>query len=139
MKKHILFIVLTLTLISCKNELEEKVEGFWTIDAILYKDESILFEMSPNIISFDDDGVCNLPTPKFDKNIPVVSNGIWIVNTLDTTITINTKIKYLNGNYKLYFIKDYDNKLYRMVMKNDSTYLYIRKGMQIFHENKDDW
>ena len=131
MKKSLLLIILILFCISCKNKVEQKLIGLWTIDVI---DAPRLSEnLLTNMVSFKKDGTCLLPTTINDP----IGKGTWMLNEKDSTITIKTDKNPLAGSYSFVFQKDEKNKLFKLILKSKDISLRCSKGLFNFDKDKN--
>lgn len=139
--KQVLYLVLSIMLfLGCKPTLEQKVIGFYSIDNMYYGQEFFLPSLGANIISFNEDGTCNLPIVRSHGAMETdIRNGIWSINKKDTTLNIVTDHPVFNGTFNLHFEKDYEAKLLKFILENENVYLKASKGLQNFDSHKDDW
>jgi hypothetical protein len=111
------YIFLIILLISCNNNIENKINGFWDISGagIVLPNEQVV-ETSGAII-FEKEK-CNLPTILFKDTSKYGSSGmieeafynIVEVSPYKYKIFFNTKNKIYNGVHNLKFLKVYDKE-----------------------------
>lgn len=149
MKKGIILIVYLAALFgfsSCENNLDNAVEGFWSIDTLYYKDYDVLDCMLSNLISFKNDEV-DLPSAnhRCDSLIKksLIEFGTWEViksgsetDSVPFRIKIDTKNEVFSGTHKIMFFRDEVNRLLKMEIWSDSLYMVCRKGLFDYDKNK---
>lgn len=140
MKKALYLILLMVLFFGCKPTLKQKVIGFYSIDEIIYKQQNIKNDLGVNTISFDEDGMCSLPSMRIVSPIKSEKEKAeWVVNKIDTTLRITANHVVFNGTYNLRFEKDYETKLLKLILENENVYLKASKGLKDFDSHKDNW
>ena len=139
--KRILVIILFSGLIyGCHSSLENKIEGFYSIDILIYNDNIITDELSVNSISFDSNGKCNLPPTRAISTIRANREvGFWSITEKDSIVSIKTDHPIFNGDFKLSFKKDELNKLLKISLSSDTISFIASKALQNYELHKDDW
>lgn len=120
---------------SCQNKVAGTIHGWWTIDTLWYSNDGDIRRcLFSNSIFFNKDASCELPTTgnrcqgieTFDPK------GTWKLIHTDTVpfmMNIKTKNKIFSGLHEVYFFKDEQHRLLKMVLLSDSLYMVCRKGM----------
>lgn len=129
------FILIFFILFSCNYKLNKKIVGTWTIDEIIVGGQNIRLDLLVNMIGFKKDGDCYLPTT-MDQNKADIK-GVWILTQIGNKnyIKINSSNKVFAGTYELAFENDYENKLFKMILKSDKVYLKCSKLLHDFDKN----
>ncbi|MEQ7800282.1 hypothetical protein ABDJ41_10790 [Pedobacter sp. ASV1-7] len=130
-------LILSLMIVcSCNNSIQKGVEGFWTIDKIVYKKKDFFFDVLSNIIIFKNKD-CTLPILdlKDAENLGVLAcdkKGRWKVFTLksnNSIIEFDTENEMFRGKHNIRFIKDEHNKLLKMEITSPNLYILCTKGL----------
>ena len=134
-----IFVVLITTFIStsCNTSLERKLMGTWSVEDFYYLQGQKIDTMEANLLAINKNNFCRLP---FFRN-EIVTEGKWrLVNKNDTVrFMIDAKGSSLHGIYTVHFFKDYDNKLLKVYMHNDTVSFIAAKFLQNFDEDGKDW
>ena len=119
---------------SCSTEVENTIQGWWTIDNVYYKNEDVLTSLSSNSIFFKEE---NCQFPSLNNNISR-SNGVWsLINSGNAQILkVTTSDKAFTGNYKVSFEEDQKNKLLKMNLTSETVSIKCTKGLFNFDRNK---
>lgn len=120
----------------CRNELYRKIAGFWSIDEITYKDESIYFSLFVNTFLLKLNGESLTPAVQWERPFSDVETGEWELHGADSIYILTTN-PIFGGRFHFYFEKDYENKLLIMVLENDDVVIRARKGMWNFDADKN--
>ena len=82
---------------------------------------------------------------KYRDRMAKKSKGTWsIINTTPDSVFFNVPNHPLHGKYAIYFFIDKNgyvgmNNIYKMELKNDSTYLICNKGLFIREWERRNW
>lgn len=138
-KSFFQFIISTVLIFAgCRNGNEEIVRdvlnGDWSIDSLTYKNWELRACLPLNIIHFYDDSISSLPTTTFcdstefkDFNFKSIHRIIY-KNKSDISLIFETKNKFFQDTFKVQFIDDINNKLMKMELKSNETYVVCTKG-----------
>lgn len=138
----ITFICYLISATSCKkNDLEDKLIGAWSVDinsAIIERNN--WQNIYGNTFTLENDFSCSvLPFKNIltDKFYPL--NGTWkcFSNNQQDTLIFNVPENPMNGKYEIVFYKDYDRKLLKMKLSNDSLEFTCSKFLQNFDTVRD--
>jgi hypothetical protein len=138
-------IILVFLLTACKSEVEDTIEGMWTIDTVQYNGYDILTCLNSNVIFFKDGEPTTFPTVDRCNDFKVKNRkpkGIWeVVNTTSPNDSIPLRIKIteggniFEGTHKVAFHADPSQKLLKMEIWSDSLYILSSKGMFNYDKN----
>lgn len=129
-----LYIIITLVMLSCENNNERTLIGIWSVDSIIEDDYEILDQFKANMASFDKDYSCFLPTAMHKP----YKKGKWFLDHQDSIMLIHIDVEgnKLSGTYILKFWKDYENKLFKMTLYGDKITVECTKGLYNFDKEK---
>lgn len=150
MKKNIFAILMLLMFSSCTKhqKVASAIEGWWTMDTIIYKNYNIRNCLGDNSLFFHFDKKSQFPvaenkcgniiTGSFDSSGDIkLTNSNLENDTIPFRLTINTKNQLFSGVYKISFDKDSENHLLKMELLSDKLYIVCRKGLFNYDENVD--
>ena len=150
MKKIIFAIVMMLMFSACTKhqKITSAIEGWWTIDTIVYKNYNIRTCLGDNSLFFYFNKKSHFPaaenkcgsviTSSFDNTGDIALTNSPLENdTIPFRLTINTKNQLFSGVYKISFDKDSENHLLKMELLSDKLYIVCRKGLFNYDENVD--
>ena len=83
MSARVLLCLLAVLLFGCRSVLEKKIIGFYSIDKITYKEQDVMDGLGINVIIFDKNETCDLPSYEIKRK-----KGNWSINKSDTTLVI---------------------------------------------------
>jgi hypothetical protein len=133
-----------------KSPIYRKLSGFWNIeiDKSWYLERDSDYVFLDAIIYVKEDTVL-LPKLLNNKNITETTKeatGTWkIININPDSVIFNVPKHPYNGKYAVRFFIDknsefvYKNNIWKMELKNDSTYLICNKGSVMFDIDIRDW
>jgi hypothetical protein len=128
-------VLIFIMLSGCKSNVENTLEGVWSIDTIVYKGYEIRYCLSSNVISFEEE-FCDLANSvnSCEGLLALAKKGAWqVVYNIDSVppLTLNIRIKneIFDGTHGMIFRKDEVNKLLKMELRSDSLYVVCRKGL----------
>lgn len=131
----ITFLISCTMLMSCKDNVETTVTGWWTIDTLIYNNTEMLTCLVGNSIEFYDNGSCKLPVT--EERCPSVlieyeQNGRWKIErstAIPLSLKMESKNQLFKGIHQITFKDDKENGLLKMVVTSNNLYLVCRKGM----------
>ena len=138
------FTLVFITLAGCRSDTERVLEGMWSIDdgRMIFNGREIGNCMLGNIIHFEKDK-CTFPSFWYQCNDSIIDNlaeneGVWTLEQInDTTQLINfiTNNDIFYGKHEIYFEKDPENRLLKMIIKSKKIYLKCTKGLFDYNRN----
>jgi hypothetical protein len=142
MKNKSLFILLFSFLIfqSCKDKQEKIIQGLWSIDCIHYQDDDFRYCLYLNLVKFEKNGECNLPSVRcieFRNGRNEFGNWELIKNDKTISLVIKSNNEIFNNNYEISFYKDEVNKLLKMNLISEDLNIWMSKGLFDFDNNID--
>ena len=146
MKKIGVFNIIILTFysslfFSCKNEIENVIEGVWSIDTISFDNyKNFNYCLNGNLMRFSANE-CEFPST--GNNCPNIittysKNGEWAYLRQEGEqlyLIISSKNEIFDGKHTLRFLKDEKNKLLKMELTSDDAYIVARKGLYSYEMN----
>ncbi|CAN5315922.1 hypothetical protein BH09BAC5_BH09BAC5_07710 [soil metagenome] len=142
--KLFLILLCSVWFYSCdnKSKIEDTIQGWWTIDTLVYKGVELRYNLDLNTISFTEQGDCELPLVRNGEctyvRLTSEKEGFWEINESDSVpikLTFDTKNSMFDGSYRLIFKKDPINKLLKMEIYSKGMNLICRKGLFSYDEN----
>jgi hypothetical protein len=136
MKRYFFQLLFILSaLMGCRSmtmKSEVILNGLWAIDSISLLNKNVMWNLSHNLIAFEDDNKCILP--QFDWQ--GYKEGNWNLHIKDGKINLDIKsIKSaFNRNYEIIFFDDDKRKLHCMKMKSDSMVIVCSKGLTVYRK-----
>lgn len=128
--------------LSCKSIEKEALTGVWSIDEIIFNQQDISRCMLVNTLNFESNK-CVLPNASNCEDISVNDNmAIWEVQKSDTIpvfLVMRSKNPVFNGEFRVVFEEDVENKLLRMTMISETTFIHLRKGLFDFERKINDF
>lgn len=138
---YFLLLLLITSIISCKkNDVKGVISGGWTIDTLWNKDYEIRLCLVGNYIELKSDGSCILPVTKNycpEAVMTFETFGNWTLDQKSMILHVKTKNAIFNGNNKISFRNDVENKLLVMVVDSKDLHMVCRKMLFSYDENLD--
>ncbi|HBN04864.1 MAG TPA: hypothetical protein DD434_03615 [Bacteroidales bacterium] len=163
LKKKIIILLLSLLLIiflgffifsifkTYQSPTERKLIGFWNVEMEnSFWERDSVYDWGTTIMDISEKNICKLPT-LCDTNLTVDENwakatGTWeFISRNPDSIFLNVPNNPLHGKYAIRFFIDENgygeakNNIYKIELKNDSTYLICNKGDFIQKNWRKDW
>jgi hypothetical protein len=119
---------------SCQSNVVKTLDGWWTIDTLVFGNYGDIRNCVSSIIIFKEDQSCNIPpTQILCNNIEAYEEkGKWSLKYTDTVpvlINIVSDNRIFKGTHEVYFYIDERNRLLKMAWLSDSLYMVCKKGM----------
>lgn len=151
MGKFIFAIATLLLFNSCvrKNyRVTSTIEGWWTMDTIIFKNYNIRNCLGDNSLFFHFDKKSIFPaarnncgsviTGSYDNTGEITLANSNIKNdTIPFRLIVKTKNQLFSGVYKIAFDKDSKNHLLKMELVSDNLIIICRKGLFNYEKNID--
>jgi hypothetical protein len=139
--KYIYYFLFFIIFSGCTKDAKDKLVGTWSVDidnTVVEKNK--WYDITSNMLIFKADYTFN-GVSFFDptKGISSSSIGKWAyfsINNKDSVI-IDIPDNPISGRYEVIFYKDYEKKLLKIKMKNDSIDFTAAKFLQDFDRNED--
>jgi len=122
----------------CADRTDKAIQGWWSIDEIVYDGYDIRVCLLLNILTFED-RTCDLPLSIGCEGLEEqIRQGTWKTSKTESgplVLDITSANRTFSGSYQVTFYKDDDNKLLKMELVSDSLYILCRKGFFDFNKN----
>ena len=128
-KSHICFF-LFFVMFSCNGDKKKLVDD-WVVEELKIKHSTRSIKMAYNLLSFAENGVCQLPQINWYDN----RNGTWeFIKRGKSSFLMIKSQNIFNGNYVYTFYNDRIQHEYKMRLTSDSVDMVCSKFLTPYNE-----